>query len=284
MEEKNENLVSIVARHEALNSLHYWLLSFHGAWAVICWFLFVIQWIRLKGTPSHKFIGKFILFAFLVPLELTGLFLCPYLFLNIKRENILLSSGHLVVPSMGFLFVITTYRAFKSLQCRWLNITTKYIEIIIFFFQTVGSFVLSYKLLFSADEGIEHENNLELFLLTTPFTLIELYLLNKTHKFGHVFYIKYLTLQMFPGSMIVLARDNYWLWGKNGVDDVRWRILIENVLMLPLYYLIYYALMNEKSEETFCIMDRNKACGKKFPKHSNVKEFVGLQDYRKHLF
>ena len=284
MDAVNKSLVSIVARHEALNNRHHWLLSFHGVWAVLCWLLFILQWVRSKGTFSHKLIGKFILFAFLIPLELTGLILCPYLFSNIKRDNILLSSGHLVVPSMGFLFVITTYKAFKSLQYRSLNIIMSYIGIIVLFLQTIGTSILSYKLLFKVDKEMEHENNLELFLLTTPFTLIEFYLSNKTHRFGHVFYIKYLTLQMFPGSMIVLARDTYWIWSNNGMDDVRLRILMENSLMLPLYYSIYRTLIAQKFEKITCAMHRNKIHHDKFSKCINVKQCERLRDYCKRLF
>lgn len=284
MDAINNDLISIVARHGALNKLHQWLLSFHGVWAVLCWLLFIAQWVRSKGTSSHKLIGKFILYAFLIPLELTGLILCPYLFFNIKRDNILLSSGHLVVPSMGLLFVMTTYRAFKSLQYRSLNIIMTYIGIIVLFLQTIGTSILSYKLLCKVDTGMEHENNLELFLLTTPFTLIELYLSIKNYRFGHVLYIKYLTLQMFPGSMIVLARDSYWIWGNHGIADVRLRILMENSLMVPLYYSIYRTLAEKKFERTNRPVHRNKIHRKNLTACINVKQCKQLRDYCKHLF
>ena len=247
MNKKNQSFASIVARHESLNDLHHLLLSFHGIWAVTCWLLFLIQWIRAKGTFSHKMIGKFILFAFLIPLELTGLFLCPYLFLNIKRDNILLSSGHLVVPSMGFLFIITTYKAFQNLHNKYLNTIIKYVNAINISLQTLGSVILFYKIFFGIDRGIDGENNLELFLLTAPFTLIEIYLANQNTQFDHIFYAKYLTLQMFPGSMIVLARDNYWFWDEKGLYDSRLRILMENLPMIPLYYSICSNLIREKN-------------------------------------
>ncbi|KAK6496425.1 hypothetical protein TWF481_002444 [Arthrobotrys musiformis] len=246
-------VVSYFARHEPHSPLHVAILSFHGVWALICWAAFVLQWLLPKGTYNHKTMGLFIFWGFLFPLEVTGVMLVPYLFWNSPRTNILLTSGYLAVPSMGFHFMITTLQAFPFIR-KWTSASfIKWLSIVGFIMQVGGVGGIGYKIVTHMEEGIHHENNIELFLLNTPFTIMQGILLARPHlrSLGHGFYIKYLTLQMFPGTMIVFARDKYWLWGADGVSSLYVRILIEYIPMIPFFMMVCPVLLApRKAKET----------------------------------
>ncbi|KAF3240157.1 hypothetical protein TWF217_001082 [Orbilia oligospora] len=239
--------VSFFARHEPASIIHVAVLSFHGVWALTCWVVFILQWLSPKGTHNHKKMGRFIFWVFLFPLEMTGLFLVPYLLSNAPRANIVLTSGYLVVPSMGFHFLITTFRAFPFLR-KFSTSFIKWFSIINFGLQLMGSSALAYKIMSHMEGGIHHENNLELFILTLPFSIMQGILLFRPHLklLGHTFYIKYLTLQMFPGTMIVFSRDKYWLWGPNGLSNLYARILIEFMPMIPFFMMVWPTLLAHK--------------------------------------
>ncbi|KAF3092587.1 hypothetical protein TWF569_009021 [Orbilia oligospora] len=237
--------VSFFARHEPSNFIHVTTLSFHGVWAIACWTVFVLQWILPKGTHNHKAMGRFIFWVFLFPLEVTGLLLVPYLFSNAPRANIVLTSGYLVIPGMGFHFLITTFLAFpfRFLQDK-ISLSLRFMKWFItlnFILQLIGSSALAYKIASHVEVGIYHENNIELFILTTPFTIMQCLLLLHPHprSLGHTFYIKYLTLQMFPGTMIVIARDDYWLWGPGGLTNLYARIGLEFLPMVPFFIMVW---------------------------------------------
>ncbi|KAK6516074.1 hypothetical protein TWF506_005987 [Arthrobotrys conoides] len=189
--------------------------------------------------------GRFIFWAFLFPLEVTGLCLVPYLFSNAPRANIVLTSGYLVVPGMGFHFLITTFLAFpfKFLRDK-ISLSTWFMEqfiVLNFVLQLIGSSALAYKITSQTETGMNHENNIELFTLTTPFTIMQALLLLRPNprSLGHTFYIKYLTLQMFPGTMIVVARDNYWIWGPGGLTSMYARLSLEFLPMLPFFVMVW---------------------------------------------
>ncbi|KAK6528423.1 hypothetical protein TWF281_009664 [Arthrobotrys megalospora] len=192
--------------------------------------------------------GRFIFWVFLFPLEVTGLFLVPYLLSNAPRANIVLTSGYMVVPSMGFHFLITTFRAFPFLRNKASVTFIKWFSIVNFGLQLAGSSALAHKIISHVEQGIHHENNIELFVLTLPFSIMQGILLFRPHLklLGHTFYIKYLTLQMFPGTMIVFSRDKYWLWGPGGLSNLYARILIEFLPMIPFMMMVWPTLLAPK--------------------------------------
>jgi hypothetical protein len=85
------------------------------------------------------------------------------------------------------------------------------------------------------EAGFHHENNLEIFCLTFPFTIMQALLLFRRKNLGHPFYMKYLTLLFLPGTMVVVARDKYWLWGPEGLKSLWLRLLVEFLPMIPLF-------------------------------------------------
>jgi hypothetical protein len=227
------HLASLVARHEAVTTTHFNVLSFHGIWAIACWLFFIALWILPKGTRNHIVLGRYMFWIFLFPLELTGLFLTPYLLTKMPRANITLTSGYLVVPSMNFHIVITTIRAFPFLR-RGLPFANWFCKIN-FILQILGFSAVCYKAFFHVEAGFHHENNLEIFCLTFPFTIMQALLLFRRKNLGHPFYIKYLTLLFLPGTMVVVARDKYWLWGPEGLKSLWLRLLVEFLPMIPLF-------------------------------------------------
>jgi len=242
--------VSLLGRTESPNYIHHIVLVLHGIWALFCWALFLMQWYFNKGDFYHKRNGKLLLYGFLIPLELTGLFMIPNLFMYDDRKNILITSGHLVVPSMGFLFIVTTYRCFYKVLKQKTKYADKFFDVfncINNILHWIGSFSLLYKILTHMETGMAHENNIELFILTTPFAIIELFIIinskRKKLHLNHGFYSYYLTLQLIPGSIIVVARDKYWLWGNLGITSLFLRILIENIPMLYLYNIVIKKLV-----------------------------------------
>jgi len=192
--------------------------------------------------------GRIIFWGFLFPLELTGLFLVPYLLSSIPRSNIVMSSGYLVVPSMGFHFLITTFRAFPFLRNKFMDPFIKYFSFVNFGLQLMGSSTIAYKIIWHLEQGIAHENNIELFVLTLPFSFMQAIILFRPHlkSLGHKFYIKYLTLQMFPGTMIVFSRDRYWLWGPKGLESLTLRIMVEFLPMIPFFFVVLPTLVRPR--------------------------------------
>ncbi|KAK6344593.1 hypothetical protein TWF718_006551 [Orbilia javanica] len=158
---------------------------------------------------------------------------------------------------MGFHFLITTSRAFPFKFFRdkipISPLFEEWFTVINFVLQLVGSSALAYKIIFHIERGINHENNIELFILTTPFTIMQsrlLFLPSPYRKsLGHPFYIKYLTLQMLPGTMIVFARDSYWMWGPGGLANIYARIFIEFAPMVPFFMVVWPKLFGGSYRE-----------------------------------
>lgn len=159
---------------------------------------------------------------------------------------------------MGFHFIVTTLYAFPFLRNKPSAIFAKCLSIVNFGLQIVGSAVLAYKIIYHIGEGMDYENSIELLVLTFPFTATQAILLMhpRAKSLGHVFYVKCLTLQMFPESMIVVSRDTYWLWGPHGLNNLYIRVLLGLVPMLPLYAVVLPALFH--SRRSFSIDEKSK--------------------------
>jgi hypothetical protein len=142
----------------------------------------------------------------------------------------------------------TTFRAFPFLRKGFLVPFIEWCSLVNFCLQVMGSGALAYKIIHHVERRLHHENNIELFILTTPFSILQGILLLRPHLklLGHSFYIKYLTLQMFLGTMIVFSRDKYGLWGSKGLESLYARILIEFLPMIPFFMMILPTMLARK--------------------------------------
>ncbi|GAU99915.1 hypothetical protein RvY_10850 [Ramazzottius varieornatus] len=94
---------------------------------------------------------------------------------------------------------MTTCRTFQSLQNKWLKMFAKYFNPVNIVFQWAGSIPLLGKIVFGNPEDAEHSVNVELFILTFAFGVLQLYITARNLTFGVEFWATYLSLQMFPG-------------------------------------------------------------------------------------
>ncbi|KAH7050426.1 hypothetical protein BKA57DRAFT_422946 [Linnemannia elongata] len=239
--------VSVVARHQPMSTMHELVLSFHGIVAILGWLVFTLQWLLPTTTKSHIRRGYFIFWAFFFPMGISGLFLIPYLMSNVQRSNLTMSSGPLIVPTQNFHLLISIIRAFPFLRNRYSSTFLKIAAPLNFILQVLGSFALAYKISSHSEQGMRHENNIELLVTTLPFTILQGIVVFRPHLrfLGHTFFIKYLTLHMFPGTTIVIARDKYWLWGQQGLSLYP-RLFLQFIPTIPFFYMVLPVLLARK--------------------------------------